>query len=104
MGKDNPVKRVARSNEAKGIVRFLDERERERLLKACTDGPSFPYPAVMVALCTAMRQGEILGLRWRDRGGATSIWMLVVSYSTTPRTENVEASFSPSRPSRNCGS
>jgi len=53
--------------ESRGRVRFLDEQERERLLKTCRESrSSFLYIIVVLALSTGMRKGEILGLRWRD--------------------------------------
>jgi integrase len=45
----------------------LDRSEEERLLSAC-DADSNPWlgPIVRFAILTAMRQGEIVGLRWSD--------------------------------------
>jgi integrase len=63
---NNPVRLVTRLKESKGVVRWLDERELERLLAACAEGPAYLRPVVLLALGTAMRQSEILGLRWRD--------------------------------------
>lgn len=63
---DNPCRRVSRAKESRGVVRFLSDDERERLLAACAEGPNFLLPAVLLALGTAMRAGEIAGLRWAD--------------------------------------
>lgn len=47
--------------------RFLDEDESNRLLRALTDDR---LGAVWVlAMCTAMRRGELVGLRWSDLKG-----------------------------------
>jgi len=63
----NPVRLVTRAKEPRGRVRFLDADERARLLAACK-ASSHPalYPAVLLAISTGMRKGEILGLAWRD--------------------------------------
>lgn len=63
----NPMTGLSRPREPRGRVRFLEEDELERLLDACAESsdPNL-YPLVELALCTGMRQGELLGLRWRD--------------------------------------
>lgn len=64
---DNPVKRVGKRKEPRGRVRMLSDPERDRLLTACRDsGAWYLEPAALLALCTGMRRGEILGLRWPD--------------------------------------
>jgi len=67
----SPMPRVTKKKEPRGRSRYLDdgkhgERERERLLDACADGPAYLRPVVAIALATGMRRGEILGLRWCD--------------------------------------
>jgi len=64
---DNPLRRVAKETEPPGRVRFLSEQEREALLTACrnSDLPEL-HLIVLLALTTAMRRGELLGLRWPD--------------------------------------
>ena len=63
----NPMLRVSRPKESRGRVRYLADGERERLLKACSESNSAHlYDAVVLALHTGMRQGEVLGLKWRD--------------------------------------
>jgi len=65
--KENPVRKVKLFQENNTIVRYLDDDERRRLLKACKlSKASHLYPIVIVALTTGMRKGEILNLRWRD--------------------------------------
>jgi len=50
-----------------GRVRYLDEFERERLIKACkvSNNPLL-YPAFVLALSTGMRQGETMNLYWKE--------------------------------------
>ncbi|MEM6531686.1 MAG: site-specific integrase [Myxococcota bacterium] len=63
----NPMSRVSRPKEPRGRVRFLDDVERERLLTSCRDSDDRNlYPAVVLALATGMRRGEILNLKWSD--------------------------------------
>lgn len=63
----NPLRKVSRMPEGKGRVRYLSEKERERLLKACqkSDHPHL-YAIVLIALTTGARRAEILNLMWRD--------------------------------------
>lgn len=64
---ENPMRRVTKKREARGRVRMLSDPERVRLLEACrASGCGALEPAVLLALCTGMRQGEIIGLRWPD--------------------------------------
>jgi integrase len=64
---DNPVRKVRKPRQPRGRLRFLSDNEREALLAACrlSTSPAL-YPAVVLALTTGMRRGEILGLRWSD--------------------------------------
>ena len=70
---DSPIKRVSRSKESRGRVRFLSHTEKAALLEACqnSDYP-YLYLIVVLALSTGMRRGEIMSLRWEkvdlDRG------------------------------------
>jgi integrase len=50
-----------------GRVRYLNDDERQRLLKAC-QASSNPllYPAFILALSTGMRQGETMNLYWKE--------------------------------------
>jgi integrase len=50
-----------------GRIRFLDDDERERLIKACRESANpLLYPAFILALSTGMRQGELMNLYWKD--------------------------------------
>lgn len=72
---DSPMRKVKKLKEPRGRIRFLSEDEtidgvlvegeRTRLLRACKASPNpYLYPAVVLALSTGMRQGEIMGLSW----------------------------------------
>jgi len=75
---DTPLRKVKKPTEPRGRIRFLSDDEadssgetidgeRTRLLKACeeSDNP-YLYIVVVLALCTGMRRGEIMGLTWDD--------------------------------------
>jgi len=59
----NPVERVSKPKENKGRVRYLDDNELPRFLKACRKNPDL-YLAVVLSLTTGGRQSEIMGFRW----------------------------------------
>lgn len=49
-----------------GRVRFLDDDERARLLEACKNSEQeWLYLAVILAISTGMRQGELMNLYWK---------------------------------------
>lgn len=64
---DNPVRAIRLPKLPKGRERRLNGDEEARLLAACKRSRS-PWlePIVRFAIETAMRQSEILGLRWED--------------------------------------
>lgn len=63
----NPLLKVTKPKEPRGRVRFLNDEERGRLLDACRASATPElYPAVVLALSTGARQGEIMGLRWGE--------------------------------------
>lgn len=64
---ENPAKLVRRPSVPRGRDRRLRGDEEARLYAACDAGRS-PYmqPLVILALETAMRRGELLGLSWGD--------------------------------------
>jgi integrase len=59
---DTPFRRVSKAREPRGRVRFLSDDERDRLLTACraSQNPHL-YTIVVLALCTGIRKGELLG-------------------------------------------
>ncbi|HIJ81893.1 MAG TPA: site-specific integrase, partial [Desulfuromonadales bacterium] len=64
---DNPLAKVHKMKEPRGRTRYLSEDERNRLLAACkTTKNKHLYLIVLLALSTGARQGEIMGLEWRD--------------------------------------
>ncbi|MBF0455564.1 MAG: site-specific integrase [Magnetococcales bacterium] len=64
---DSPMRKVAKQKEPRGRVRYLDEEERSRLLKACrVSWTPFLLPVVLVALSSGCRKTEIMNLRWGD--------------------------------------
>ncbi len=64
---DNPIRNVSKPSESNGRERFLSFAEKDLLLQECRESrnPNL-LPIVSLALITAMRFGEIIGLRWRD--------------------------------------
>jgi integrase len=76
---ENPVALLEKPKEGRARDRRLEEGEEARLLQALTDhespgekkyrqGTRNPWilPIVIVAIETAMRRGELLGLRWAN--------------------------------------
>jgi len=68
LGKNNPMDGVNRiTNANKERVRFLDDDERQALLKACKESPNRQlYAIVIFALSTGARKNEILKLTLKD--------------------------------------
>lgn len=65
---DHPMRRIAKLPEPRGRVRFLNDAERKRLLKACQEvrGAENLYMLVVLALSTGARHGELINLHWQD--------------------------------------
>lgn len=64
---ENPLRRVSKEPEPTGRVRYLNDKERDALLKACRKSALKELELLaLLALTTGMRRGEILGLRWPD--------------------------------------
>ena len=63
----NPASNFQKLKEPPGRDRFLTEDELERLFASCKESKCKQlYPIVLLAVCTGMRKGEIVNLRWRD--------------------------------------
>ena len=63
----SPMGKVKKPALPRGRVRYLSDEERESLLSACRESTNqYLYPAVVLALSTGMRQGELMGLSWDD--------------------------------------
>ena len=63
----NPCRMIRRPSPPRGRERRLEEGEEQKLLEAA-DTARNPYmrSLIIIALETAMRQGEILSLEWQD--------------------------------------
>lgn len=61
----DPFDGVSKFKEGPGRVRYLSEEERGRLLAETAKDPQL-HTLVVLALSTAARAGELLGLTWRD--------------------------------------
>jgi integrase len=63
---ENPVKLVRRPPSPKSRNRRLIAEEAQRLVEACADARNpFLLPTVILAMETAMRQGELISLNWK---------------------------------------
>ena len=64
---DSPMRNIRKPSPSKGIVRFLDDDERERLLLVCKESRNpVLYTCVVLSLATGMRQAETMWLTWKD--------------------------------------
>lgn len=64
---NSPMRKVSRLKEPRGRVRFLEDGERTALLKACEQSKLPELKLIVVlALSTGARQGEIMGLQWKQ--------------------------------------
>ena len=62
--KANPCTGIDKLREPTGRTRYLELPEIRKLLEACPPAPHPLKVIVLMALCTGMRRGEILGLKW----------------------------------------
>lgn len=83
----NPAKSVKQAKEPNGCTRFLSEEEIPRLLQAAQAAP-WPrmYLLVLMALTTAARRSELMGLRWADIDFTKRTASLHTSKNGEPRT------------------
>ncbi|MBY0462656.1 MAG: hypothetical protein K2Q34_05710 [Alphaproteobacteria bacterium] len=59
---DHPMKKISKLPEPRGRVRYLDDDERERLLRASKEEENYLYLLVVLALSTGARHGELIDL------------------------------------------
>ncbi|MCK7581294.1 MAG: site-specific integrase [Chromatiales bacterium] len=65
--KDSPMRQVDKPSVSNARSRFLARDELSRLLEACRASTSRDlYLAVVLAITTGARRGELRGLRWKD--------------------------------------
>lgn len=63
----NPVRMIRKPTVSNSRTRFLSEEEGQSLISSCKKSKNpYLYPVVVLALCTGMRKGEILWLKWKD--------------------------------------
>ncbi len=65
----NPVQLIKKPSSPKGRDRVLSPEEERRLLAATEPAKNrnvYTQPFIVLAIETAMRRGEILGMRWED--------------------------------------
>jgi integrase len=86
-GWKNPARDVERRRESRGVVRFLTDDERTRLLTACR-ASKWPrlYLLVLLAITSGARRGELLGLRWNALDFDRAEAYLAGSKNGDPRT------------------
>lgn len=82
----NPCTMVEKQQERPGRLRFLDEAERTKLLKACKlqRWPRL-YLLVLMALTTGCRRGELERLRWRDIDLEQAVANILATKNGEPR-------------------
>lgn len=60
----NPVSRVRRCAENRGLPRYLELEEIDTLLAACAARDARLHLVVLIGIYTGLRAGNILGLKW----------------------------------------
>ncbi|KPJ67441.1 MAG: integrase [Coxiella sp. DG_40] len=64
---DTPMRKVKKLKEPKERVRFLEDKERARLLEACkTSANPYLHTLVVLAFSTGARKMELLNIKWKD--------------------------------------
>jgi len=86
----NPMRRVHKLREASARERYLTDEEEKKLFAVLVGRRAHIRSIVVVALQTGMRQGEILGLKWKhvDFGQKT----IYVAHTKTGRPRRIPMS------------
>ena len=84
---ENPVARVRKPRAPAGRERRLTTEEQAAIIEACADCRNDCLePAVLLAIETGMRRGEILNIRWRDFDVDNGLLRIPETKTDTPRT------------------
>ncbi|QDO96420.1 site-specific integrase [Ferrovibrio terrae] len=76
-GLTNPIQQIRKPKMSAARDRRLDPGEEGRLLQACDEGRNaWLRPLVELAIETAMRRGELTGMRWQDIDLAKQVVLL----------------------------
>ncbi len=78
----NPVNDVNFFKEENHKIRFLD---KEEIVKLIQSAPDEIKPLIIIAICTGMRRGELLNLKWQDIDFKQGIIHLLVTKSGKKR-------------------
>lgn len=63
---ENPMLKVVKKKEPRGRIRFLEDKEVEKLLTECQKQSYELYLCVLIALSTGARYSEIINLTWKN--------------------------------------
>ncbi|MDD3237909.1 MAG: site-specific integrase [Candidatus Gastranaerophilales bacterium] len=63
---ENPMLKVIKKKEPRGRVKYLTDKEVEKLLSACLQQSNELYLCILIALSTGARYSEITNLSWKD--------------------------------------
>jgi integrase len=64
---ENPMPKIKKLPEPRGRTRYLNDEERERLLKVCKESDSpFLYILVVLSIATGTRKMELASIKWSD--------------------------------------
>lgn len=91
----NPLRAIRFMREPSHRQRVLTPEEEERLLAACPDGFSVRLTslrhAIVIALATGMRRGEIYGLRWHQIDYQRNVITIEQTKTNKPRVIPISA-------------
>lgn len=85
-GFENPCRKLERQPENPGVVRFLSDDERERLLAACRASKwKRLYLLVLLGITTGARRSELMNLRWRDIDLERAVAYIATTKNSEPK-------------------